>query len=69
MVNAKNSKLIRIYGITLAKSGYRLKSYGHGAEIVAGEWYEYVDYFIDDLIAFIKKQDLDKVFIKRLTKK
>ena len=70
MGNADKNNLIRIYGITLPESKFRVKPYGHGMTkivIDAKEVYtSYVDYFINDLIALIKQQNLEKNFLKEL---
>ena len=73
MANADKNKLIRIYGVTLPESKFRVKPYGHGMtelEIDGDKIFvEYVDYFIDDLISLIKKQDLEKKFLEGLKEK
>ena len=73
MGNIDNSKIIRIYGVTLAESGGRTRPYGHGRTKFKSEdnkgiemFVDYVDYYIDDLIALIKKEKLEKVFLKKL---
>ena len=71
MGNINNTKIIKIYGITLARPEGRARAYGHGRTKleIDGEdtWIEYVDYYIDDLIILIKNQGLEKVFIKKLS--
>lgn len=70
MANADKNKLIRIYGVTLPESKFSVKPYGNGiAEIdIEGKkcMVSYVDYFIDDLLSLIKKENLEKVFLKEL---
>ena len=68
MGNKNNKEIIRIYGVTLADKGTR--PYGHGMDEIEIDgkmvMIEYVDYFIDDLVALIKKYGLEKKIIKRL---
>ena len=68
MANADNRKLVKIYGVTLAEKSVR--PYGHGVDDIEidGKIVKigYVDYFIDDLVALIKNQKLEKVIIKKL---
>ncbi len=66
MANIKNSKIIRIYGVTLPKSGQRPESYGHGATKDGEALVAYVDYFIKHLVWCIKKAGLEKEIIKKL---
>lgn len=70
MANADRNKLIRIYGVTLPGSKFRVKPYGHGIDEIEieGEKFmvSYVDYFIDDLIRLIEQQDLENKFLKGL---
>lgn len=66
MGNIKNSKIIRIYGVTLARSFQMTESYGHGAEKKGGVLVAYVDYFIEHLVWCIKKAGLEKEIIKKL---
>ena len=70
MANIDNKKLIKIWGVTLPESKFMVRSYGYGIDDVEIEGKEhrisYVDYYIDDLVALIKKQELEKVFIKKL---
>ena len=68
MGNVNNSKLIRIYGVTLASVDNRVRPYGHGAITMDNERIEYVDYFIEDLVKLIKNQGLEKRIIDKLTK-
>ncbi len=70
MGNIKNTKIIKIYGVTMPRFENEIRPYGHGRMKVPGtdEWFEYVDYFIDDLVALIKKQGLEKEIIEKLTK-
>lgn len=68
MGNADKDKLIRIYGVTLAEKGTR--PYGHGTDKIKVDnkevFVDYVDYFIDDLVALIKQQDLTKKIGEKL---
>ena len=66
MANADKSKIIRIYGVTLADSNARTRPYGHGMDKIDGVSVQYVDYFIDDLISSIKNQKLQKIIKKLL---
>lgn len=72
MANVDNKKIIRIWGVTLPESKFMVRSYGYGIDDVEidGKKHRisYVQYSIDDLIALIKNQELEKVFIKKLTK-
>ncbi len=66
MANAKNSKLIKIYGVTLAMDG-QVRPYGNGVtKNKDGVRIAYVDYFIEDLIVCIKEAGLEKEIIKNL---
>lgn len=76
MANADKRGLIRIYGVTLASIDARTRPYGHGRtkldeiipDVVEKDvWVEYVDYFIEDLIALIKNQKLEKEFAKKMS--
>ena len=75
MANADKSNLIRIYGVTLANADARTRPCGHGRtkldeiipDVEKGVWVEYVDYFIEDLVALIKNQKLEKEVIKKLS--
>ena len=70
MGNVDNKKLIRIWGVTLPESKFMVKSYGYGLDDIEidGKKHRisYVEYRIADLIALIKNQELEKVFIKNL---
>ena len=70
MGNADNSKLIRIFGVTLADTKFIVRPYGHGLNDFEVDnkkvRVQYVDYFIEDLVALIKQQGLQKKFIKEL---
>ena len=63
MANANRSNLIRIYGVTLAEKQGRIRPYGHGMEKFEEHLIQYVDYFIEDLIALIKNQGLKEKII------
>jgi len=69
-MNKDKNKLIRIYGVTLPESKFVVRPYGHGLTDfeIDGEKLRvtYVDYFIEDLIDLIKKEKLEKEFIKKL---
>jgi len=66
MGNINKGKIIRIYGVTLAKEGGRTRSYGHGRTKIDDVFVDYVDYFIDDLISLIKQQNLENKIIRNL---
>ena len=70
MANKDSSKLIRIYGVTLAEKEYRVRPYGHGIDKIEIEGKQvmvsYVDYFIEDLIYLIKKNNIAEKIIKEL---
>jgi len=64
MGNIDNRKIMRIYGVTLAEK--QTRPYGHGLDKlkIDGEevLVQYVDYFIEDLIALIKNQKKERRF-------
>lgn len=67
MANIKNTKIIRIYGVTLPNIGKgRATAYGHGAIKNKGKYIAYVDYFIKDLIVCIQAKGLEDEIIKKL---
>jgi len=70
MGNIDNSKVLRIFGVAYPDSKFAVKPYGNGItdiEIDSKKFrVSYVDYFIEDLISLIKKQNLSKKFIKKL---
>lgn len=69
MGNINNSKLIRIYGVTLPDPKYRVRPHGHGTEKIDDEWFSYVDYYIDDLVGLIKNQELEKRIMSKFNGK
>ena len=68
-----NKKTIRIHGVTIAKNGASIRAYGYGrSKYIINEkevFIEYVDYFVEDLIGIIKKQNLSDEIIKKLSEK
>ena len=70
MGNKDKNKIIRIYGVTLPESKFRVRPYGHGTSDIEVEGeilrVSYVDYFIEDIIDLIKQQEKVKEFLKGL---
>lgn len=71
MANKKKSKFVKIFGVTVPSDPtHRTGGYGHGTTRVKDEkdvFVDYVDYSVDHLIACIKKERKEKIFIEKLT--
>ncbi len=66
MTNAKNKKIIKIWGVTIPAPEFRFEPQGFGFRQTNAGYMAYTEIRITDLVTWIKAQGLRSEIIKKL---